>query len=291
MPLITVIIPTRNRRALLEEAIRSCLDAASFPYEILVSDNASSDDTPTIEAAYPQLRYLRRPELLPMADHWSLCVLEAKGKYVKILCDDDWLLPGALEREVTALEKDSRIVAAASARTEVSADGTVMVATKGFASDTLLSGAPLFSQMLVGENLLGPPSAVTFRREAFRGFPSAYHYAADWAAWILLAEQGPVAFLAKPGCAFRLHGANLTDRHVDEGTDFVEVMALRRECLARMPGAMPFAGRVFYWWIFQYRLLRRLVRLVRKGEKLGVFLRRALMERREPLAGTGAAQR
>lgn len=284
LPLLTIIVPTRNRASLLEAALRSCQGGASFPLEIIVSDNASSDGTEAVVRKFSEVRYLRRDQLVPMAEHWNLCLSEAQGKYVKVLCDDDWLLPGGLEREVASLESDEQLVAAASAREERTADGKTLVARKGFTKNTTLSGAPIFSQMLVGENILGPPSAVTFRRDRFQGFPSSYQYAADWAAWILLAELGGVAFLAQPGCAFRLHEANLTDRYVAEGTDFVEVMALRRECLSRMPGALPLAGRIYYSGIFAYRMARRLIRLSLKGQSGWAFFKRALSEGRAPLS-------
>lgn len=105
-PLLSVIIPTRNRSRLLSEAIRSALPLLPFPHEILVSDNASTNQTAQAAAEFAGIRYVRRNELLPIAEHWNRCVSEASGKYVKILCDDDWLLPGALEREVARLEKD-----------------------------------------------------------------------------------------------------------------------------------------------------------------------------------------
>jgi glycosyltransferase involved in cell wall biosynthesis len=282
-PLLTVIIPTRNRSRLLAEAIQSALPALSFPHEILVSDNASTDETARVAEKFPGLRYVRRAELMPMAEHWNQCVKEAQGKYVKILCDDDWLLPGALEREVGRLEENSSVVACASARKEVTDDGKNIVAIQGPRATEILAGSPLFSEMLWGENILGPPSSVTFRKEAFSRFPADYAYAADWAAWVLLADAGPIAFLREAGACFRLHDSNLTNRYVNEGTDFVEVMALRRECLGRLGGVSRIAGEFYYRAIFLYRLARRLTRLSTRGQAPASCLSRAFSEKRTVL--------
>lgn len=284
MPTLTVIIPTRNRHALLREAIHSCFADLPTGVEVMVSDNASTDATPEVAKEFSGLRYVRRERLLPMAEHWNQCVAECTSSFIKVLCDDDWVLPGALKRELSYLEADLSLAAVASARWETNPQKERLT-RKGPARDFILRGEPLFARMLVEENLLGPPSAVMFQREKFRGFPASYEYAADWAAWILLAEKGdPVQFLAEPGCGFRLHDSNLTNHHVEEGTDFVEVMALRRECLRRMPGAMPFAARVYYGWIFGYRVFRRVLRLLKMKKSPGPFLARALTEGRPPLS-------
>jgi len=249
------------------QAARSVLPALPFPHEVILSDNASSDSTPNLEQALPGVRYIRHPELIPMAEHWNFCVAEAQGKYVKVLCDDDWILPGALEREVAWLEGDPLLSMAASARFEVSSQGNEIVESKGYSeSDCRLSNERLTFAMLLGENILGPPSCVTFRSDLFRGFPPGYKYAADWAAWILLAELGGVAFLAEPGANFRLHDTNLTHRHVKEGTDFLEVQALRRECLRRLSGARRVIGTLLFAWIWTYRFTRRLARFFARKE-------------------------
>jgi glycosyltransferase involved in cell wall biosynthesis len=270
----------------LAEAIQSALPSLSFPHEIIVSDNASTDETAQVAEKFPGLIYVRREALMPMAEHWNQCVKEAQGKYVKILCDDDWLLPGALEREVARMEENPSVVACASARNEVTADGKDIVAVRGPGRTEILAGAPLFAEMLGGENILGPPSSVTFRKEAFSGFPADYAYAADWAAWVLLADAGPTAFLREVGACFRLHDSNLTNQHVEAGTDFVEVMALRRECLARLGGFSRITGEFYYRAIFLYRLARRLARLVSRGRAPTSFLSRVFSEKRAPLKRT-----
>lgn len=282
-PLLSVIIPTRNRSRLLAEAIRSAMPSLPFPHEILVSDNASNDETAQTVGQFPGIRYVKRTELLPMAEHWNQCVKEAAGKYVKVLCDDDWLLPGALEREVAQLEKSPQLTACASARKEVTADGKNTMGVQGPKETGILSSETIFTAMLREENTLGPPSSVTFRRDAFTGFPADYAYAADWGAWILLADRGPVGFLREAGACFRLHDSNLTNRHVNEGTDFVEVMALRRECLRRLGGINRLSGEFFYRGIFLYRMVRRLARLASQGRSPMSFLKRAFGEGRSPL--------
>lgn len=281
-PLLTVVIPTRNRREMALEAARTALLPLPFPMEILLSDNGSSDGTPSLAAELPGVRYVRRDPVLPMAEHWTLCVQEARGRFVKVLCDDDWLLPGALEREVRALESDPALAGVASARTEVSPGGREKLVNP--ASGTL-GGQALYWKMLVRENVLGPPTSVMFRRELFPGFPRNFVYAANFAAWVLLAERGAIRFLGEPGSRIRLHDSNLTHRLVDDDTDFLEVQALRRECARRLRGMRRLASWGVYPAIWCYRFARRLARYARLSRPGGIahFLARVARYERPKL--------
>lgn len=282
-PLLSVVIPTRNRRAMALQSARSALAPLPFPHEVILSDNASDDDTATLARELPGLRFVRRPTLIPMAEHWNLCVREARGKYVKVLCDDDWLLPGALKREVAALESNAQLAAVTAARTEVNSAGETR---RGPAEAVELGGQALWWRLFVHENVLGPPSSVTFRKAFFAGFPPGYEYAADFAGWVLLARRGPVRFLPEPGAMIRLHEANLTLRHVESGTDFLEVQALRRECAAQLTGLRGLVAVPLFTGIWLYRFARRLARYAigNRQRELGRFLRRVGTYRRPPLS-------
>ncbi|HEY8280551.1 MAG TPA: glycosyltransferase family 2 protein [Bdellovibrionota bacterium] len=285
-PLLTVVIPTRNRKDWALQAARSVLGKLPFPYELIISDNASDDSTPELAREVPQARYIRRPVLLRMVEHWNLCVAEARGKYIKLLCDDDWILPGALEREVARLECDLSASAVASSRLEMHGPEDAHPKLKSFTSaPRALSGRYLLWNMLLGENVLGPPSAVTFRRKNFPGFPPAYRYASDWAAWIQLADLGEIAFLPDPGCGFRLHPNNLTQGHVESGSDFLEVQALRLACLHRLTGFDKVFGLLCFLWIWVYRFARRVARHFIRLEprKLLQFIGRVIAYRPPPL--------
>ncbi len=269
IPLLSVVIPTRNRRDMAAQALKSALLPLPFSYEVILSDNASSDKTPELEGQFPQARYVRRPETLPMAEHWNACIQEARGKYIKLLCDDDWLIAGALTREVEALESDPSLMICASARNEIS-EGQEPVMKGPGSGPLFFTSQGIFWKMLIDENFVGPPSSATFRTCGFQGFPSFYTYAADWAAWFHLADRGSILLLREPGVNFRIHSGNLTLLAVENGTDFIEVQALRREALRRLKGIRKWSGMVCYGWIFIYRLARRLTRYGLKGNISGI---------------------
>jgi len=265
------------------QAVEGALRTLPFMHEVILSDNASSDGTPELKALFPGASYIRRDHVVPMADHWNLCVQEARGTYVKLLCDDDWLISGSLEREVLELERDSDLAACASARLEMK-QGEEPKLKRYSEVKIRLTGLEAVWKMLASENILGPPSAVTFRKSSFRGFPRQYSYAADWAAWILILDRGSVMLLPEAGVNFRLHSANLTSAHVESGTEFVEVQALRWEALKRVKGSRKIPGLLLLSVIYPYFFARRIARYFAKGNPFGIgkFLGR-LRELPEPL--------
>lgn len=281
-PILSIIIPTKDRPDLVMDAVRSALEPIEFSREVIVSDCSQGDATEHLLIGAP-VSYIRRDSKLDMVDHWNLALASAKGKYVKFLCDDDWLLPEALAREVGKLERNSHLVAVASQREERDAETGKLLRTLGESIAFESMGNALYRKMVEQENVLGPPSCVTFRRDVLKEFPRQYQYACDWAAWIKISDRGAFGFIPFPGCVFRIHGKNATSRFVDEGVDFIEVMALRRECLRRLKGFSAITGRLQYALLFFYRLGRRMLRLLFKGKNPFVFLARAFFESRKPI--------
>ena len=97
--LITVAICTRNRVALLEKAVRSVLPQMTGDAELLIIDNASTDNTPELTAQLaatnPGVKVCREAELGISAAR-NAALKKARGQYVLFLDDDDAAEPGWL---------------------------------------------------------------------------------------------------------------------------------------------------------------------------------------------------
>lgn len=98
-PLLSVIIPTRERADTLVSTVATALDHCSDDVEVIVSDNASTDGTAeAIEAmADPRLRYVKTDHRLSMCGNYEHGLEHARGDYVIIIGDDDAVIPGGLE--------------------------------------------------------------------------------------------------------------------------------------------------------------------------------------------------
>ena len=98
--MFSVLLPTRNRLELLRQAVESVLMQEDPDWEVVISDNASSQDIAGYVASLSdvRIRYSRAETLLPVTENWNRAVEMSRGDYLIMLGDDDALLPGCLQR-------------------------------------------------------------------------------------------------------------------------------------------------------------------------------------------------
>ncbi len=96
----TVVIPTRDRADTLLYAIKSALSQDYPDFTVLVSDNASEDNTPDVVSSIrdERLRYVNTGRRLSMSHNWEFALAHVPDGWVTVIGDDDAILPGALKR-------------------------------------------------------------------------------------------------------------------------------------------------------------------------------------------------
>jgi glycosyltransferase involved in cell wall biosynthesis len=96
---VSLIIPTRERAAYLEYAVRTCTDNPEPNLEILVLNNASTDHTDAVmqRIADPRVRYVRNDTRLSMRDNFEKGISLATGDILCFIGDDDGVFPNAIE--------------------------------------------------------------------------------------------------------------------------------------------------------------------------------------------------
>lgn len=113
LPLVSIVIPTHNRAELLHEAIESALDQHAagelFNTEIVVVDDASTDETAEVVASYPGLRYVRLDANRGVSAARNAGIRASTGTYIGLLDDDDLWLPQKLRRQVPVLERHREV--------------------------------------------------------------------------------------------------------------------------------------------------------------------------------------
>jgi abequosyltransferase len=109
--LLTIAIPTYNRCELLDQSLRILMPqvAKYQDVEVLVSDNCSSDDTPSVVERYlatGQLRHQRHSSNIGPDPNFVSCYEGATGKYFWMCGDDDIIIEGALDRLMERLHAE-----------------------------------------------------------------------------------------------------------------------------------------------------------------------------------------
>jgi glycosyltransferase involved in cell wall biosynthesis len=107
-PRISIALPVYNGERYLAQAIGSILDQTYRDFELIISDNASTDATEEIcrsfEAQDGRVRYIRQPRNIGASPNFNICYALASGEYFKWAAHDDYLEPEYLAACVEVLD-------------------------------------------------------------------------------------------------------------------------------------------------------------------------------------------
>ena len=110
-PKVSVCIPTYNRAALLPYAVNSVLNQTYADFELLICDDASTDETAEVVAGWQdsRIRYIRHPQNIQRSRNMRSGYEAASGDYLIKFDDDDALTPTFLEQTVAVLEDNPAV--------------------------------------------------------------------------------------------------------------------------------------------------------------------------------------
>jgi len=99
-PLFSIVIPTRNSSETLRHTLMSCINQTYNDYEIIVADNASTDETSEMVMSlnHEKIKYFRRNQSLSMTENWNWSLSLSRGEWVIFLGSDDGLRSRSLEK-------------------------------------------------------------------------------------------------------------------------------------------------------------------------------------------------
>ncbi|HZX25676.1 MAG TPA: glycosyltransferase [Telluria sp.] len=219
LPLVSILIPTHNRPDYAELALKSVL-AQTWPHtEIVISDNSTNEETRERFAPYlaqhPNIVYLRSPGLSPL-ENFHNCYDNSQGEYVNYLMDDDLWHPQKLERMMSLMLVQPTIGLVTSFRQLIDGQGNFMAPIPGterlFDTETLIGGRSLGEMLLTnGDNLIGEPTTVLFRRSAVPGkfgmfMGRQYETLSDIATWLQILTTHDCVYVPEALSYFRIHG-------------------------------------------------------------------------------------
>lgn len=240
-PNVSICLPTYNYAAFIGRAIESVLAQTFADFELLIFDDASTDDTETVVERYlgdERVRYVRHHRNQGLFTNFNLSAQAARGRFVKYLCADDWLDARFLEATVPMLENDSALVLATTANWLVDVDGQLTGEQFGpFGDADVVDRAAVADALAEWGNVVGMPTNTLIRRDellSVGGFDERFAPAADVHLWLKLLAHGDMGWVRRPHCFVRVH-----ERHSHTyGPDPTEAMFLvweDRETLGAIP--------------------------------------------------------
>lgn len=214
-PLLSVVVPTFNYGRYLAQTVGSILAQGIESIEILVLDNASTDETPQVMATFAadeRVRYMRNRRNFGVGSSGHNGLWVARGKYLILFMADDFMNPGHVARLLPEMEKDARIAVGYSPICWVDEKGKALTGPRhpGHRQSDYVGGRNEVADLLIHDNYITPSAAVIRRQAFFQAWQRDVRIrgAGDWQLMVQLGERFPdFVFTTTPGVSYRVHGA------------------------------------------------------------------------------------
>lgn len=214
---VDVVIPNYNYGRYLEACVTSVLSQDTVRVRVLIVDNASTDDSVAIAtrlaANDPRVELLLRPENLGPHASFNAGIDWARADYFLLLFSDDFLVPGALRRATTVMERDREIAFCYGLDVAIRGNAPIpeIAAQPADPPVTLLSGRAFIERFCrLGVFQIPGPSIVvrTSVQKRTGHYRPALPHSDDYEVWLRLAMHGPIAGLDCIQAGIRSHDAN-----------------------------------------------------------------------------------
>ncbi len=243
-PLVSICIPTFNAARWILDCLESAL-AQSYPsLEVLVIDDASTDETVELIRSIDdeRIRLLVNEQNVGLTRNWNKCIEMSRGDFIKFLFHDDILYPDCVAKMIRLLLSNQNVGLVFSPRdvivegdpesklTKIWLQNCTTLHTRFRAIAPVNHGRDLFAQYLKGGfrgNWIGEPSSVLIRKQCFTRLglfnPNLYQVC-DVEMWLRIMFSYDIGFLPEKVTAFRFHSDSTSFRNI----------ASRRNCLDQL---------------------------------------------------------
>ena len=214
---VTVGIPTFNRSDWLRDTIESVLAQTFTGFRLVVSDNASGDDTPDVVRSFgdERIEYVRSERNIGRIGNFNRLIALADTEFLVLLPDDDVLYPGHLEAAVDLLERFEAVGLAHSAFDLIDAQSQVIRRVNPLET---CSPVTIETRALALERLMASAWPICFSSVVYRtkaiveagGMREEDEPWGDLQMWMRIALNWDFGYIAKPLAGFRDHPETAT---------------------------------------------------------------------------------
>lgn len=233
-PRISICIPTYNRSDLLRKTLISVKNQTAKPYEIIVADNCSQDDTEEVAKSFEGVLYYRNEKNLGLAGNSNRCIQLAKGDFVTILHSDDLIAPYWHEYWLSVLSRyeKSDIAVFFSSVFTIDRDDRAKIVYRVLSRERVLGRGEAF-RVLWARNMCGLPASggIVFRKNIFKeigGYVEDLSTEADALLILRILNNYSVFHSPKLVYAFRIHPFQTFDNVKQEKTTEKKLKILER---------------------------------------------------------------
>lgn len=222
-PFFSVVLPVYNRAALVGRAVRSVLDQTETDWELLVVDDASTDETPEVLGQFedPRIRILRNARNLERSASRNRGIGEALGSYICFLDSDDYYLPqhlATLRERIRSCGREDAIISLSVRRKF--ADRSVDILSASRTDSSLTS-----TEQVIAHHIPINTVAVPRGRLPNPAFDVRFHINEDVRLFAQLAASGtPILYFDEVTSVWFCDGWNTKCQYADYMTPQIECM-------------------------------------------------------------------
>jgi hypothetical protein len=292
MPRASIIIATHSRPQLLPKAVESARFAGR-DVEIVVVDDASSDETAKVCQGLSGINYVRLDRNQRVAGARNVGLVASRGEYLSFLDDDDTRLPGSLDAQLEALDREPQAGLIYGQAIFGNQDG---IAEHGSYPSACPRGDIFWK--LLSRNFIPCGSAV-FRRSCLSSvglLDDSIPGLDDWDLWVRIAEIYPIMALEIPVIIWR-RSTPASGQGTSQAAGLVSLSVQQfRNCWMNLPrfSDAPNKTKRATWQRFSENMGEHLIwetaRAVRCGELRQPLRNLALIPRLSPLTLMRIAQ-
>jgi glycosyltransferase involved in cell wall biosynthesis len=213
---VTVLLPVHNGAGYIRTSIDSVCGQSLKDFELLIVDDASTDDTIPIINTYNdrRIRILTNPENIGIARSLNRGIEEARGKFIARMDADDSCMPQRLEQQVGFMESNPGVELCGTWAQVVDSYGNPRGCVRPPHLQHGLMWSMLFSNPIVHTSTM-------FRTATVRrlGGYSTVEDSEDFELWSRLMHVGQIAVLPRVLVRWREHPGGYNTRHFKRRTE------------------------------------------------------------------------
>jgi glycosyltransferase involved in cell wall biosynthesis len=241
-PVVSVCVPSYNYGRFLPDCIESVQQQTFTDWEMIICDDQSTDGTESVVASYaardPRIRYIRNGQRRGMNPNLKFAAEQGQGKYLKILCADDWLAPRCLEIMVNLMEAHPNVVLGTSAEIHTDAEGKPQFVQFLFGQPlSVIPGKRMLNRMAAGKGF-GGNSSFIIRASAYHhvgGYRASVRYCGDFELAARLCRVGDYLHTDEPLFYGRSHSASSSLNDPGKLLDVMDFLELPGELCTPRP--------------------------------------------------------
>ncbi len=218
-PKLSICIPSYNNAPYLPELIDSILHQSFEDFELLISDDCSTDHSVEIIRNYrdPRIKLYQNKENVGIVVNMNRCLLSAKGDYMTIIGSDDVLMVDSLKTRMDFLQANTHLGFVCSNIVKIDGEGKTIGGLWSHApkQNTVFDAKTCFRRLMFEGNFICHSTVIVHKEchERFGYFDARFPSCQDYDMWFRLSLHYDLGYLAQPLVKYRWHTQNITQQY------------------------------------------------------------------------------